>query len=96
MFHAVRHGRLITAHLPSGDQVEGYLSGADDYHWVLFTRDNHTVLIHKSNPAVMISNVRTYHSEDEDLARMIEEATSAYRAFLLSERTSDSKPLRSA
>ena len=87
MFFAAKDGRLITAYMPGGDEIEGYLCGVDDYHWTLVTTDGDTVLIHKTIPAVRISANRTFRTEHEEVAARIEQATSSFRA-LAANRTS--------
>lgn len=80
---AVKDGRLVTAMMPWGESISGYVCGADDFHWVLVLANGDTVLVHKSTPAVSISKTRTYQTEPEEARTMIEEATSSFRAFVL-------------
>lgn len=62
---AVRDGRMVTATLSSGEVVEGYIMGTDDYHWALVTADERVVLIHKSAPSLCIN--RTSSIEDQSV-----------------------------
>ena len=45
---AVRLGRRVTAHLPSGHAIEGYVFGSDDYFWLVVGSELDTHVIHKS------------------------------------------------
>lgn len=45
---SVKLGRIVTAHLPSGREICGYVYGGDDYHWKIVGPDLDTHLVHKS------------------------------------------------
>lgn len=45
---SVKLGRLVTAHLPGGSTIAGYVYKSDDYHWMLVDQELNTHAIHKS------------------------------------------------
>ena len=51
---AVRDGKAVTAIIATGEQITGWVFGADDYHWSIVTADGGIVLVHKSSPALKI------------------------------------------
>lgn len=48
MVKTVMDGRLVTLALVNGQQVDGYLGGMDDYHWLIVRPDAEVVLVHKA------------------------------------------------
>lgn len=65
MAWAVREGRLVTATLPSGCEVSGYVCGWDQYHWDLIDTELRHCLVHKSNPLVRIAATNTYDQDPQ-------------------------------
>jgi hypothetical protein len=45
---SVKLGKIVTAYLPSGKELRGYIFGSDDYHWQMVSPELDTHLIHKS------------------------------------------------
>lgn len=68
---AVKLGKLVTAHLPSGREIVGYVYGGDDYHWKIVSPDLCTHLVHKS--ASLSFGPASYDQEPhhEELERLV-------------------------
>jgi hypothetical protein len=60
----VLDGRRLIFRLTSGVEVEGYLSGMDDFHWMVVTTEGQKFLLHKGSTALIaLGDESTYKSE---------------------------------
>lgn len=60
----VLDGRRLTFRLNSGAEIEGYLSGMDDFHWMVVTPDGQKYLLHKGSTALIaLGDESTYKTE---------------------------------
>lgn len=79
---AVRDGKAVTAMLPDGRGLRGYVIGIDDYHWVIIEPDTEQVhLVHKSSPVLSIAKDSTLDGEP----KAIKEACSSFRSKVTQE-----------
>ena len=79
---------MVTATLPNGQQVYGYVMGSDDYHWALVTLEEDVVLVHKSAPALRIENSTSTQEQSDRIKTM----TSGFRQFVMETHFSISTP----
>jgi hypothetical protein len=77
--HAVKDGKAVTATLATGDKVEGWIFGSDDFHWSIVTREHDVYLVHKSSPALLIHRDSSIETADKAVQAMV----STYRDSVL-------------
>lgn len=81
--YAAVAGRKVAFTPLTGDSVEGYVCGADDYHWLVVTVKRYedlpegefsitNTLVHKSAPTVSISPVSTLADEPPVIRAAVE------------------------
>lgn len=64
--------------------ISGWVCGADDYHWVAYTEQQMTLLVHKSCPLVTINNTPLDEMRmDEEMREKIREAVDPYRNYVM-------------
>ncbi len=74
-------GRILTFHLLTGDSINGYLCGMDDYHWMIVTTDGGKHLIHKGAAALIkIASEPTY--DEKHRSESIEEIILPFRRLV--------------
>jgi hypothetical protein len=80
MARAATDGRRITlAWLDAKHEVNGYLVGMDDFHWLILADDLQTHLIHKSSPDfVIIEKSCSLTSESSLLQETVDEMGRAF------------------
>lgn len=77
----VLDGRRLTFRLTSGTEVEGYLSGMDDFHWMVITPQGQKYLLHKGSTALIaLADEATY--KDEALFSEMEKIVRPFREFV--------------
>jgi hypothetical protein len=79
---AVRKRQRVTAHLP-GQTVEGYIFGADRFHWSLVTADVEVYLIPKQTPLRLVEEDAL---RSEPRAADLAPFTDPYRRRVLADR----------
>jgi hypothetical protein len=70
----VLDGRRVTFRFPSGEMVEGYLCGMDDYHWMVITSEGKKHLVHKGSASIIdLADINSYSGERKhsDLERVV-------------------------
>lgn len=86
IWHAVKNERAVSFRVFSeAEPTNGWVMGADDYHWVVVTAPLiEVVLIHKSCPEVRITG-QTIDSLNEVTREAVHKHTSAFREFVMRE-----------
>lgn len=87
----VVHGQKIRFTTATGDHVEGFLGGMDDYHWMVVTDDASVVLVHKSAPLIEINT----HGQSYDMHPNHTDIEKIVRPFRTSLQESGLVPTRS-
>lgn len=87
---AVRDGKAVTATLSTGEKVNGYVFGSDDYHWSIVTPDGEIVLVHKASPALQIHVEPTI----KGASTMVQALVSHYRNAVLRDVFNQTPPSR--
>lgn len=80
----VLDGRLLTFRLTSGAEVEGYLSGMDDFHWMVVTPTGQKYLLHKGSTA-LIALAEDCVYADEPKLNQLEKVVRPFREFIARE-----------
>ncbi len=82
---AVKHRRLVLVPtvVVEDEPLSGYISGADDFHWVIVDRDGVIHLVHKTTHCLSIHPDRTLAQEPDEIREPLEAATGPYRTFVL-------------
>lgn len=76
----VKDGRRVVFTTAVGE-VDGYVGGMDDFHWLVVTPDAVRHLVHKSACLVTLSNVSTLW--DEELVDVIDKVVAPFRQWVL-------------
>jgi hypothetical protein len=77
---AVKDGKPLRVAFPDGESIEGWVYGADDYHWGIVDAGGTTHLIHKSAPRVTVLD--HYYS---DLPEVVEKIAGPFRDWVMRE-----------
>ena len=77
----VLDGRRLTFRLTSGAEVEGYLSGMDDFHWMVVTSQGQKFLLHKGSTALIALGDESSY-KDEPLYYEMEKVIRPFREFV--------------
>lgn len=76
-----RDGKLLTFHLATGETIQGYLCGMDDYHWMIVTTDAVVHLIHKGG-AILIDIASTSTYSDKHSSPELDKIIAPFRRFV--------------
>lgn len=80
----VLDGQMISFFFEGGERVSGYLSGQDDYHWLVMRPTAEIVLVHKGSvPRIELGAESTYNKEP--LHDELERTIGPFRRFVETE-----------
>lgn len=78
----VADGRMVSFTTSTGDVVEGFLCGMDDFHWMVITPTLNQVLVHKSAPKIEIGPASYLDPEHDTNRTAMEGIIRPFRAAL--------------
>lgn len=77
----VLDGKKVTFRFTSGEMVEGYLCGMDDFHWMVVTSEGRKHLVHKGSASIIdLADDPSY--ADEENHSSLEQVVGPFRRFV--------------
>lgn len=95
VYHAVKDLRAVLVPSiadQSGQALRGYITGMDDYHWVILSDDLLTYMIHKTVPALVVTDAKAQDEPNDMFKSLVMERTSSFREYVLREHFKISAP----
>lgn len=88
--YTVKEGRMVTFQTVVGN-VEGYLCGMDDYHWVVVTPELRQYLVHKVAAGLIHLHKRSTYAK-EPLIESLEVLVAPFREAMARQFWSSQQP----
>lgn len=77
----VLDGKKVAFRFASGETVEGYLCGMDDFHWMVVTPEGSKHLVHKGSASIItLADIASYASEPK--RSDLEQVVGPFRRFV--------------